>query len=272
MEQADLHLHSCFSDGTLTPEEIVVRARKRNFSTIALTDHDTVDGLPRAIAAGVTYGVRVIPGVELSTYYGGAEIHIIGLGIDHRSAALNAMLADLRSYRVECVRKMVAKLRKFGVVIDPQEVFALAGGGVAGRAHLAEVIWKAGYTSSPAEAFERFLRDNGPAYEPKTDLWIEDAVEVITAACGIPVLAHPGANGRDELIPLFVQKGVRAIEAYYSSHTYLQSQYYVQLARKLGTLVSGGSDCHGQRKGRELFGTVRLPPEYLDPLLDGRTR
>lgn len=272
MEYADLHLHSCFSDGTLTPEELVVRARRKGYSLIALSDHDTVDGLPRALAAGECYGVKVIPGVELSTYYGLAEIHILGLFIDYQNPALQTLLSELRAYRAKRLRKMVDKLNSLGVEINPEQVFALAGSGTPGRAHLAEAIWRAGYASSPTEAFEKYLRDHGPAYEPKTELWIEDAVEVISEAGGVSVLAHPGPNGRDELIPLFIQKGVQGIEAYCPMHTFLQTQHYLQLGERLGVLISGGSDCHGLRKRKELFGTIRIPLTHLQPLLDGRMR
>ena len=264
---ADLHLHTNFSDGTFSPEELVGYAVQQKLSAIALTDHDTVEGCARAAAACEAAKIQFIAGSELTAEQDDNEIHILGYFLDLQNEKLLTETAKFQTVRQNRIREMVARLNELNVPLDVDEVFKLASCRAPGRPHVARALVNAGLVESLDEAFERFLKKNRPAWVPKMKMSALDAIELIHQAGGLAVMAHPGLNRCDEVIPGLVQAGLDGIECFHTKHPKTTSEHYLQIAKQYGLLVTGGSDCHGMNKGRPLVGTVRLPFHYIEKLL-----
>ncbi len=245
---ADLHIHTTYSDGTMTPEEVVDDAIRRGISAIAITDHDTIDGFVVACRYGEGKNIHIIPGIEFSSYLSPSEIHILGYFIDVNNLSLQEIIQQSRDDRVNRIHAMVEKLHTLHVDIDPQEILALAGRGSPGRMHAAEVIWQHGYCGTILEAFSKYLGDNKPAYVPKKTLTSQRAIELIRDAGGVSVLAHPGLTQRDNVIEDLVKWGLQGIEIYYPSHTPQAVRKYLKIAKKYNLAITGGSDFHGERR------------------------
>jgi len=263
---ADLHLHSVFSDGTFTPEEIVAHGRRLGFAALALTDHDTVEGCARMAAACAAAGLEFIPGAELTAELGEHELHILGYGFDVTDARLNAALTEFQAVRQNRIREMVARINQLGVPLDGAAVFALANCRAPGRPHVARALVEAGHCGSLDEAFERFLKRHRPAWVPKAKMAAREAIQLIHQAGGVAVLAHPGLNQCDEVIPALVAAGLDGIECYHTRHGAGTAARYLNFVRQYGLLVTGGSDCHGLNKGRPLIGGVKLAGHYVHKL------
>jgi len=247
--KADLHLHSTASDGLLSPQEVVARAAGLGFSVIALSDHDCVDGVYEAQQAGKKLGVKVIPAVELSCG-GDREIHILGYGFDPENSALTEFCAERAHQRIARTEKMVRRLCEIGKPVDLERVRALSGG-VMGRPHVARALVEAGHVRSVNEAFERFLIPGKPGYEPKENVSVREAVELIAHAGGVAVLAHPMEMRRGEmvieaLVHEWKQQGLAGIEVWHPSAQNNHARFLLGLARREGMLVTGGSDFHGK--------------------------
>ncbi|MHC4197199.1 MAG: transcription antitermination factor NusB [Planctomycetota bacterium] len=268
--EADLHVHTICSDGTFTPEEVVVEAARLGIKTIAITDHDTVDAVRPAQAEGAKMGVYVIPGVEVSGYVPPFEIHIIGLFIDIDNKNLIEKFRQIHEERVSRLSEIVERLKTVNVQLDVEEILHLAGGSPPGRMHIAEVLIKHGYCNNFPEVFNRYIGDNCPAYVPKTTLTPRQAIELIHDAGGVSVYAHPGVSGRDDIIRMLVESGLQAIEAYYPSHSPETVARYLEIAKKYDLAVSGGSDFHGQRKPGIPLGKVKVPNEAVHALSQRR--
>ena len=262
----DLHLHSTYSDGTSTPEEVVERAAEVGLSAISLTDHDSTDGLSEAQAAGSRQGVEVVPGVELSAQTGGKDIHILGYFVDSTHPDLLSCLHLYRQARTQRAERMVHKLNKMGIPVRMERVLAKAGGGAVGRPHLADVLVEEGHVFSANEAFHRYLGYSRPAYESKYSLSPADALAIIHAADGLGCLAHPGLYGRDDLIPGLVDQGMDGIEVCHTKHSVTDVARYREVADRYGLLMSGGSDCHGDGRGDAVMGAVEVPRDYVEAL------
>lgn len=246
----DLHLHTTASDGTDEPGMLVKRLARENYDVIAITDHDTMDGVPAAEMAGQHFGVRVIPGIELSTG-SQTEIHVLGYGVN-LTGALDQRLKELQSQRDARMRAMVEKLNEIGVEITYEQVIEKADGAI-GRAHLARVLMESGYVDSIREAFTRFISPGKPAFVPRQKLAVSEGIRLIAENGGTSVLAHPGQIKMDpQLLPdalrRWREKGLGGIEAYHPSHTDYQCIRFSRLARKMGLLITGGSDYHGDTK------------------------
>ncbi len=267
---ADLHIHTIFSDGTMSPEQIVELASGLNLRTIAITDHDSVDAVEVARDIGNKKGLDIIPAVELSSYYCPADIHLLGYFIDIKNSMLLERLAELRLERIERIKKMARKLRRMGVNIDHQEVFDVAGKGSPGRMHVADVLCRKGYCRSISESFQKYLSDNGPAYVPKTILKLRDAIELIIYSGGVPVFAHPGVTKRDVLIPKMIEYGLQGIEVYYPAHLPETTKKYIRMAKKYDLVITGGSDCHGERKPEIKLGSIRIDDGLVDRIKERR--
>jgi predicted metal-dependent phosphoesterase TrpH len=265
IKYADLHLHTDQSDGKLNPENIVKEANRAGLSTIAITDHDMLDGIKPALLAGKQYGIEVIPGLELSAESDGEEIHILGFFIDWEKKQLQERLIELRELRYDRALMMMDKLRKMGVIIELSDILDQTETSYIGRPHLAAALVKNGYADSISEAFQRFLGNHAPAYIPKDAFSPSEAIEVILNAFGIPVLAHPGILKQDILDKL-IDNGLMGIEAFHSYHSIPLSDYYCSIARERNLLITGGSDFHGFENSRKVLGTVRLPYEYVEDL------
>jgi predicted metal-dependent phosphoesterase TrpH len=266
MKFADLHLHTQFSDGTFSPEELVAQARRHDLAAIALTDHDTVEGCSRTAAASQAAGIEFVPGTELTAEQDGNELHILGYLIDTQNPRLLAEIAHFQTVRQNRIREMVARLQAIRVPLQAQSVFALANCRSPGRPHVARALVEAGLCANLDEAFERFLKKNRPAWVPKFKMSAARAIELIHQSGGLAVLAHPGLNRSDEVIPAMVEAGLDGIECFHTKHSTATSQHYLQIAARFRLLVTGGSDCHGLSKGKPIIGSVKLPIEHVEKL------
>lgn len=263
---ADLHLHSRFSDGTWSPEDLAVQARRLDLGVLALTDHDTVEGCAPTARACAADGVEFIPGTELTAEQGGDEIHILGYGMDLLNAKLLGAIAQFQAVRQNRIREMVTRLNRARVPLAAEAVFALANCRAPGRPHVARALVKAGLCANLDEAFERFLKKDRLAWVPKFKMSVGEAIALIHQAGGLAVLAHPGLNRSDEVIPAVVAAGLDGLECFHTKHSPGAARRYLELARHWHLLVTGGSDCHGTSKGRPVIGSVKLPGHYVEPL------
>ena len=272
MKFADLHLHTQFSDGTFTPEELAERAYKLGFGTIALTDHDTVEGCARAAFACAAAGMDFIPGSELTAEHEDTEVHILGYFLDTENPALLTRLSKFQAVRQNRIHEMVAALNKLGIPLKAESVFALANCKSPGRPHVARTLVKEKLIGNLDEAFEKYLKKGRPAWVPKTKMSALEAVELIHQAGGLAVIAHPGLNRTDEIIPDLVAAGMDGIECFHTKHSTVMSERYLEIADKYHLLVTGGSDCHGYSKKAPLIGTVKLPYEHVEQMKVARDK
>ncbi|ACL70979.1 phosphatase [Halothermothrix orenii] len=269
---ADLHIHSTYSDGSYTPAELVSYAAKKGLKTIAVADHDTVEGVAEALKYGRERGIEVIPAIEFSTFRKKAEIHILGYFIDYNNNDFLAEIDKIYQARLNRARKMVEKLNELGVEISYEEVRNLAGDDYVGRPHIARAMIKKGYITEMGEAFtDDYIGNNGRAYVPKYQLSPERAIQLIKEADGIPVLAHPhfinrGDPLKKEEISRLVEGGLEGIEVYHSKHSEEVSNYYLGVARELDLLITGGSDFHGDNSPDIDMGDVVIEDSYVDRL------
>jgi len=266
MKFADLHLHTLFSDGTFTPEELVLNAQKQGLACIALTDHDTVEGCARASAAAAAVKMEFIPGAELTAEHADTEVHILGYFLDTQNQVLLAKLARFQADRQNRIHEMCAALNKHGIPLKAESVFALANCQSPGRPHVARAMVKEKLIGNLDEAFERFLKKGRPAWVPKTKMSALESVELIHQAGGLAVMAHPGLNRTDEIIPALVDAGLDGIECFHTKHSTVMAERYLEIAEKHHLLVTGGSDCHGFSKKAPLIGTVKLPYDHVEKM------
>lgn len=263
---ADLHLHTLFSDGTYSPEELVRKAKGQNLAALALTDHDTVEGCEPTALACDKAGIEFIPGTELTAEQDGHEIHILGYAFNIQNRKLLTEIQKFQMVRQNRVREMVARLNQMDVPLQAEEVFALANCRAPGRPHVARALVEAGLVSNLDEAFERFLKKNRPAWVPKFKMSAADAIALLHQAGGVAVMAHPGLNRTDEVIPAMAEAGLDGLECFHTKHSTAMSEHYLELAERFHLLVTGGSDCHGLSKGKPLIGTVKLPYCHVEKL------
>ncbi len=272
----DLHTHSNRSDGSLTPTELIEAAIAKGITAIALTDHDTVDGLEEAIAAGEGHPIEVIPGIELSTEYEGKEIHVVGLYVDYHNEEFLARCTEFKESRTTRNQRMCDKLREeAGMDITFEKLQAAYPDSVITRAHYARYMLEHGYIKSLPEAFDRYIGQGCPYYIPRAKITPMEAVEIILSVGGIPVLAHPilyhMSDARLEMLVSEMKAvGLVGIEAIYSTYDAREEREIRALAQKLDLEISGGSDFHGAAKPKlELgtgFGKLYVPEEVLTNL------
>jgi len=270
MGKIDLHIHTTASDGRFTPAEIVRKAQENGLAYIAITDHDSVDGVIQAReAAGRFPGITVISGVEINTDIPSGELHILGYLVDCDNQELTVTLERLRNSRVERAKKIVAKLQGLGVNIGYQRVQELAGEGSIGRPHIAQAMLEKGYIATFKEAFIKYLGHGGPAYVGRDKITPAEATQLILRAQGIPVLAHPFTIENPEpLISELKSEGLMGLEVYYGSHSTEQVQESLRMAQKYDLVPTGGTDFHGLDTLMELpLGGVEVPLESVERLL-----
>lgn len=258
--RADLHTHSTASDGTGSPADNVRLAREKGLAAVALTDHDTTAGLEEALEEGERLGIRVVPGVELSTMQDGVEIHVLGYFVDWPDGRWQKRLRSQRDARMRRSRMIVERLAELGMPVTWEEVeraaSGRASGGAIGRPHIAAAMVGRGYVSSVAEAFERFLGSTGAAYVRVPRPTPLEVVGWIHEAGGAAVIAHPGLYGRDELVEALLEAGADGIEAYHSDHGPDDEARYAAMAARFGVIATGGSDYHGVRGGEVFHGPL----------------
>jgi predicted metal-dependent phosphoesterase TrpH len=256
---ADLHLHTHFSDGTYSPEELAAHAVRYRLRAVALTDHDTVEGCARMAVACQQLGLEFIPAAELTTELEGQELHILGYFLDPENSLLLEQLARFQEVRRQRIHEMVGRLNSMKIPLQVEAVMTLANCRAPGRPHIARALVQGGWCSSLDEAFERFLKKGKPAWAPKFKISAPDAIGLIHQAGGLAALAHPGINHSDELIPELAAAGMDGLECFHSKHSTSNTQRYLEIAEQNQLLVTGGSDCHGMSKGEPLIGSIRIP-------------
>lgn len=275
MRAIDLHTHTLYSDGSMTPKELIDYAISKNLSTLAITDHDSIDGLNEAIEYAKDKDIELVPGVELATAFEGQDIHIVGLNIDYNAPDFAKYLQDFVDQREKRNRKMCQLLTEAGMPMDFDEMSARYEGSVITRAHFARYMLELGYTTYLKEAFERYVGDRCPYFVPRSKISAAEGVELIVKAKGIPVLAHPllyhmSWDRIQKLTDTLLPAGLMAVEAIYTTNVGNDERKTREFAKKNGLLISGGSDYHGEAKPKtDLgtgFGSLYVPEEVWDNL------
>ena len=266
---ADLHLHTLASDGRLAPADLVKLAARQGLQTIAVTDHDTTDGLAEALETAKHFpGMRVIPGIELSADVPGDEVHVLGYFIDMDNARLQSELRRFRAGRIDRARTMVDKLAQLGIHVEWERVQHFAGDGAVGRPHIAMALVEAGYCEEPKDAFPEYLGRNGLAYVERVKLTPAEAVGIIRQAGGSAVLAHPAyMNDMEAGIANLAGIGLAGMEVHYAKYRDDTIRQLASLAREYDLIPSGGSDYHGMGNSDECLPGENGPPlESVDLL------
>ena len=274
----DLHTHSSVSDGTDTPEELVRKAAAAGLDVVALTDHDTFDGLNAAVAEGQRIGVQVLRGMELSCSRGGDSVHLLAYGADPLNADLVAELVLVRGGRKGRLTGVLMKLAELGVPVSEAEVMAQVGDSPSvGRPHIADAMIKAGHVGDREEAFDRFLAEGGPAHVHRYAIELERGIDLVHAAGGVAVIGHPWGRGREHVLPpallsaLAAEHGLDGVEVDHQDHDASTRAQLRTLAAELGLLATGSSDYHGTGKLDHDLGCNTTAPEVYDDLV-GRLR
>jgi len=267
---SDLHIHTTFSDGKYTPEEVVAASKKAGLKYMAITDHDTVDGIRHLYENGLfpCKGINIIPGIEFSAHDETHEVHILGYNIDIYNGFLTDKLNDLTEARWSRFSEMVEKVQELGYNITETEVMSLAGDSKSiSRSHVGRILVKKGYFPSIREAFNTLLNKGMPAYVPHFRLEVEDIIAIVKKAGGTPMLAHPKLVQDDALVEELCQRGIEGIEAFYPLHGPEDVSRYMDFAKKYNLRVVGGSDFHGYptREPQEI-GIFTIDDKWAEPL------
>lgn len=274
----DLHCHSTASDGTFAPSEVVSLAVKSGLSALALTDHDTIDGVAEAAEAAHKAGIDFLPGIEISCDVPRpATMHLLGYGVDPQRAVLRDLTKRLLEGRNDRNPRIIQKLNELGIAITMEEVEAEAGGNVIGRPHIAAVMLRKGYVSSIKQAFDKYIAQGGIAYFDKERLTAKQAIGLVQEAGGIPILAHPvqlrteNDAQLERTIKDLIDVGLMGLEVIHSDHDGALVEKYTKLADRFGLLKSGGSDFHGTNKKDIRLGVAsgrHIPRLYFDALVE----
>ena len=266
MATVDLHLHTTASDGRLTPTQLIQLVAERGLRSVAITDHDTTEGLAEAWEASQAFPhLRLIPGIELSTDIGDNDIHLLGYFIDPDNPGLQQTLVGYRSGRVDRAQRMVEKLRELGIMVEWQRVQDLAGEGSVGRPHIALAMVEKGYIQRPQEAFEHYLANNGPAHAEREKLAPAESVRLVEEAGGVTVLAHPAELPQlEDTVEALKAYGLVGMEVYYAQYSADTIARLAGLSARYGLLPCGGSDYHALGNLNEpLPGELGPPPEVV---------
>jgi predicted metal-dependent phosphoesterase TrpH len=264
--RVDLHAHTIFSDGQLSPEAVVELALEKGLIALAITDHDSIDGIAHARAAAAGR-IEIVPGIEVSTSTDSLDLHVLGYFIDPDDARLAARLRRFRRERIERVHRIASRLEALGAPIDVNDVLRRAEPGVVGRPHVAAALIRAGHVKTVDDAFRRFLGLRADAYVPRPVFHPSEAIAMIAEAGGVSVLAHPGAYVPDGLVRQLVAAGLDGVEVWHPQHGPALVKRYRALAAELGLIESGGSDYHGPGRHTDLGG-MRVPASALRRLKD----
>jgi 3',5'-nucleoside bisphosphate phosphatase len=267
----DLHLHTTESDGRLKPADMVRLARERGLDVIAVTDHDSVGGIDEAISESMNpRAITVVPGVEINTDLASGELHVLGYFLDYKNATLLEKLEKIRASRVGRARQMVEKLSQLGMQVEWQRVLDLARGESICRPHIAQALLERGYVTSEREAFDKYIGRNGPAYVEREKIKPVEAVEIIKASGGLPILAHPAdITELDDMLRQLIGAGLVGIETYYAQYDQKTIDRLVKVAADYGLLTTGGTDYHHFQDSAEMaLGSAKVPVESIRKLFD----
>lgn len=280
MGYIDLHIHTTASDGVMTPSEVVRYAKRKGLQAIAITDHDTINGVSEGLEEGSRIGFEVIPAIELSIEYVLGSMHLLGYFIEIDHPFLNEKLRELQKARAERNPRMIEKLNRLGIPITYEDVLKVSGGGQVGRPHFAQVLVEKRYVGSYQEAFELYLKKGAPAYVDKFRLTSREAIHIINEAHGVAVLGHPntlglnGPMGLEKIIIQLMKEGLKGLEVYYPEHSPSEIAQYKTLAERFGLVITGGTDYHGiEKNGLEIGigrGDMRLPYSIVETLKAAR--
>ncbi|MBC7790696.1 MAG: PHP domain-containing protein [Anaerolineae bacterium] len=259
----DLHLHSTASDGTHTPAAVVAAARAADLTAVALTDHDSLAGVPEAREAGTALGIRVVCGVELSATEGERETHVLGLHLSNPSE-IESHLATFRASRRDRAERIVQTLNGIGVYLSFESVLEVANGGAIGRPHIAKAMVASGWARDVRDAFDRYLGNGRPAFIPKYRFGISDSIQLIHRAGGLAFLAHPGVDGTRARLETLAAMGLDGVEVRHPGHHAHDTARLATLTSHFGLLATGGSDWHGSAEGPRALGCMRVPYEWLE--------
>lgn len=269
----DLHLHTTYSDGSYTPQELVKKAKKLGYTAIAVTDHDTIAGIEKSLDIGHKHDLEIIPGVEFNTLLTETEVHILGYFIDYQNKELKNLLEKIKRERRERIKKMIDLLKElynFNITLD--EIKEISADNILGRGHIARLLTKKGYVKNWEEVFDKYIGKGQPAYVKRKKITPFKAIDVIKKANGIPVIAHPGLINDDNIVQQIINYGIAGLEVYYLEHTKEQIEYYHKLAKENSLLITGGSDCHGPKNKDGLrLGKIRLDYSHLEELKNYKT-
>lgn len=272
--EVDLHCHSTASDGFISPTELVAKALSAALRVVALTDHDTVEGVAEAQAAAAGSGLEIIPGIELSSDSGHHELHILGYFVDLDSSGLNDHSQWCQEKRVDRIDRMCQRLTRLGMPLSFDEVQDLSGAGSVGRPHVARAMIAHGYVDSIGDAFNRYIATGRPAFIPRENVSPAQVIAVINDAHGVAVLAHPlFTSNYQRLLPALRDDGLIGLEAYYGEYDQPSRERLAAVARQHGLIPTGGSDYHGEgyKEGRSL-GSVVVPHWVVDELRNAARR
>ncbi|GKU24725.1 PHP domain-containing protein [Clostridium folliculivorans] len=270
MKYADLHIHSNYSDGVLSPSEIIHIAEQKNINTISITDHDSI--CSQFVLKGCETSVNIISGVEISTICNDSELHILGYFIDINNTELNDAMNKLKAIRLDRIRQIISKLNDLSVDISMQDIECCCRD-TAGRSHIAKILVEKGYVDNYKAAFNNYLIKGRPAYVERYKFNYTETISLIRKAGGIPILAHPGKIYRnidvEKVIKRLKDYGLCGVEVFHPSHSGMQVNKFFNLCKKYKLLVSGGSDCHGvcSNDGSNLIGQYGIDKEYLDKIV-----
>ncbi|MEN6326898.1 MAG: PHP domain-containing protein [Syntrophomonas sp.] len=272
----DLHVHTSASDGALSPPELIDLAIASGIQGIAITDHDTVEGLEPAIMYknAKALNIDVLPGIEMNTEGGEQEIHILGYFIDYYNSRLISRLKEIKKARYERAEKMIDKINRLGMAVSFAEVQDLAKGDLIGRPHIALAMIQNNYVASMAEAFNKYIGKGKPAYVNRYKFLPQEAIELIKTAGGIPVLAHPGLLSHKKILFDLIKMGIEGIEVYYPQHNEDQIARFLELSTEYNLLVTGGSDYHGNSNDnlRNSLGCSFITGDLMAKILAHQTR
>ncbi len=266
----DLHIHSNYSDGLWTPDRIVATARLMGLKAVAITDHDDIRNLPAALKAGKENDVEIVPGIEISAIQGEVETHILGYYIDPENEELLEFTRQFRRHRENRALQILHKLDGLGIHIPFDLLKSKAGLSSLGRPHIADLLVEEGVVFSYNEAFQKWIGDNRPAYIAKKNVTAQRAIQLIHNAGGLAFLAHPGTGVDLDTIQELIRLGLDGIETLHPKHLPMMTEMYQEIVRKNGLLETGGSDCHGGRRGEIMLGIIPIPYHLLEAIKDKR--
>ncbi len=266
-------MHTNFSDGTFSPQEVVEAAHREGLSCIAITDHDTVEGVLPAMQAAQKYDLEIIAGVELSCQQNNKDIHMLAYLFDYENEEFKRRIGDFQESRVKRMAEMIDKLKELGIRdITLEEVCVLAKSQSVGRPHLARILVEKGHVNNTKAAFDKYLAEGEPAYVGKYKMTPNEAIEFVHKVGGVAVLAHPMLTNCDEMIPGFVEAGLDGLEVYYANIAAPIVEFYRKLAEKYNLLTTGGSDAHGDAKKNTYIGKMKIPYALVEKLKEAAAK